>query len=117
MAEDELLERERTMQRDVLLVATAGASLLNGQSFSPWLDSALILLRPFVAQLITSPLLLLYLTSIFVSLMTLLVAGIPAALYERIRGHKESTPVSIGIWLVATLLLTVPTVRNWLDQP
>ena len=113
---DDLLERERTMQRDVLLVATAAASLLNGQSFSPWFDSVLILLRPFIAQLISSPLVLLYLTSIFISLMTLLLAGIPAALYERLRGHRESSPLSIGIWLVTTLLLTVPTIRNWLDQ-
>jgi ABC-type transport system involved in multi-copper enzyme maturation permease subunit len=113
---DDLLERERTMQRDVLLVATAAVSLVNGQSFSPLFDPVLILIRPFVAQLITSPLLLLYLTSLFISLMTLCIAGIPAAIWERVRGHKESTPVSIGIWLVATILLTIPAIRSWLDQ-
>lgn len=113
---DDLLEREKTMQRDVLLVATAAASLLNGQSFSPLFDPVLILLRPFIAQLITSPLLLFYLTSIFISLVTLMIAGIPAAIYERVRGHKESSPISLGIWLAATLLLTVPTMRNWFEQ-
>lgn len=112
---DDLLERERTMQRDVLLVATAGASLLNGQTFSPLFDPVLILLRPFVASVITSPLLLFYLTSLFLSLVTLMLAGIPAAIYERLRGTRESTPVSIGIWLVATLLLTLPTIRNWFE--
>ena len=40
--------------------------------------------------------------------MTLLIAGIPAAVYERIRGLKASTPVSLGIWLVATVLLSLP---------
>ena len=44
--------------------------------------------------------------------MTLLIAGIPAALYERILRLRTSTPVSMGIWLVATVLLSIPTIRN-----
>ena len=46
--------------------------------------------------------------------MTLLIAGIPAALYERIRGLKTSTPVSLGIWLVAAVLLSLPTIMRLL---
>lgn len=105
---DDVQERIATMQRDVMLVATAGASLVNGMHFSPVFDSVFFLLRPFVAPLLSSPLVLFYLTSIFISLMTLLLAGVPAAVYERVRGHKDSTPVSIGIWLVGTILLAVP---------
>ena len=41
--------------------------------------------------------------------MTLLIAGIPAALFERFTGAKESTSVSLGIWLGATLLLSLPS--------
>jgi hypothetical protein len=37
--------------------------------------------------------------------MTFLIGGVPAAIYERIRGLPQSTPVSLGIWLVATALL------------
>ena len=51
-----------------------------------------------------------YLTSVAISLMTLLVAGIPAALYERVRGLPQSTPGSLTIWLLATLLLTLPAI-------
>jgi hypothetical protein len=47
--------------------------------------------------------------------MTLLIAGIPAAVYERIRGLKTSTPVSLGMWLAATILLTLPTIMNALS--
>lgn len=107
---DDQQHREETMQRDVLLVTAAGASLLNGMHFSPLFDPVLFLLRPFVASIVVSPIVLFYLTSIFISVMTLLLAGIPAAIYERIRGLTESTPVSVGIWLVATLLLAVPGV-------
>ena len=102
--------REELLRQDVLLVATAAASLINGMQFSPYFDPAFILLKPFIAgTLFSTPLVLFYITSIFVSLMTLLIAGIPAALYERFRGIGESSAISLGIWLVCTLLLAAPS--------
>lgn len=108
----ELERREGMMQRDVLLVATVGASLLNGMHFSPVFDPAAILLKPFVAAMISSPLLLYYLTSMFISIVTLLIAGIPAALYERANGFKDSPPMSLGIWLAGVLALVA--LPHWL---
>jgi uncharacterized membrane protein len=101
-------ERQDTMQRDVLLVATVGTSLLNGMHFSPLFDPILFLLKPFVAAIVTSPLVLLYLTSMLISLVTLMIGGIPAALYERVRGHAQSTPLSLGIWLITTAIVSLP---------
>jgi hypothetical protein len=101
-------EREQVLKRDVLLVATAGLSLVNGMHFSPWFDPVAILLKPFVAgTFLASPLVFLYLTSIFISAMTLLLAGVPAALYERFKGERESTPMSLFIWFAGTLLLSI----------
>ena len=51
-------------------------------------------------------------TPFAIAVMTLMLAGIPAAIYERIRGLQTSTSVSLGIWLAATLLLTLPTIMN-----
>jgi hypothetical protein len=103
-------EREQMLKRDVFLVASAGLSLLNGMHFSPYFDPVAILLKPFVAgTFLATPLVFLYLVSIFISLMTLLIAGVPAALYERFAGNKESTSVSLGIWLIATCLLSLPS--------
>ena len=108
---DEMHQRQQTMQRDVLLVATAAISLVNGQGFSPIFDPVFFLLRPFIAgTFLSTPLVFFYLTSILISLMTLLIGGIPAALYERIRGFQESTPISIGIWFIATALLSIPAI-------
>lgn len=102
--------REELLRQDVLLIATAAASLLNGMQFSPYFDPVFILLKPFIAgTLLSTPLVLFYLTSIFISLMTLLIAGIPAALYERFNGLRESTAISLGIWLACTILLAVPS--------
>ena len=44
--------------------------------------------------------------------MTLAIAGIPAAVYERIRGLKSSTAVSLAIWLVAAVLLALPAIMR-----
>ena len=102
--------REQLMQRDVLLVTIAGASLLNGMHFSPYFDPVAILLRPFIAgTILATPIVALYLSSIFVSLMSLLIAGVPAALYERAKGLKDSTTISLGIWLGCLILITLPT--------
>ncbi len=103
----DMQQREETMKRDVTLVATAGLSLVNGMHFSPWFDPVAILLKPFIAgTFLGTPLVFLYLTSIFISVMTLLIAGVPAALYEWFRGLKESNPTSLYIWLGCTALLS-----------
>jgi hypothetical protein len=110
---DDLKARQDVMQRDVLLVATAGVSLANGMHFSPLFDPVFFLLRPFVAPILASPLVLFYLTSLLISMMTLALAGIPAALYERFRGQAESTPVSIGIWFVAAVIAGMPGILGF----
>jgi hypothetical protein len=49
-----------------------------------------------------------------VSTATIIIAGIPAALYERFAGVKDdSTPVSLWIWLAGTALLTLPAIGNF----
>jgi hypothetical protein len=59
------------------------------------------------------------LTLLFASLMastgTLIVGGLPAAIYERIKGIKDdSTEASLWIWLAGTALLTLPAAGNFL---
>jgi hypothetical protein len=60
------------------------------------------------------PLTLLF-SSLMVSTATIIVGGIPAAIYERMVGAKEdSTSVSIWIWLAGTALLALPAMGNFL---
>lgn len=115
----------------VPLVGAAAIALYNGSlhalvfesvSYSPIFDSVSYYVSTFArgsyfdtfvgGVLAAGPQLYVNLTSVFIAAMTLLIAGIPAALYERIRGLKASTPVSLGIWLVATVLLTLPTIMK-----
>ena len=97
------------MPRDMLLVGTVGLSLLNGMHFSPWFEPVHVLLRPILASFyLTSPLILLYLTSIFLGLVTLMLSGIPAALFEKATGRRSSDTASMGVWFLATALLSLP---------
>ena len=71
-------------------------------------------------QLLAGPLLFgsLSLTLMFASLMvstaTIILGGIPAAIYERITGASESSDASLWIWLAGTALLALPAAGNFL---
>jgi len=98
------------LQRDLMLVATGALAILNGASFAPLFDSVGYVLFLFTrGSRFIAPDMLYYLTSLLISVLTLMLGGIPAAIYERVRGLPRSTPVSVGLWLLATALLTLPT--------
>jgi hypothetical protein len=71
-------------------------------------------------QVLAGPLLFgsLSLTLMFASLMvstaTVILGGIPAAIYERVTGVAESNNISLWIWLAGTALLTLPAAGNFL---
>jgi hypothetical protein len=96
----------RLLGRFALLTATAGLAILNGLPLTAFFDSVSYILYLFTrgSSLIGRDAVF-HATSIFIAVMTLLIGGIPAAVYERLRGLPESTPVSMGIWLLATALL------------
>ena len=85
------------LRRDLPLAATVAVAIVNGLDFSPVFDSVFFYSTTFARE---SPLfdgdLFYYLTSVAITLMTLLLAGIPAAIYERIRGLQQSTPGLAG---------------------
>jgi hypothetical protein len=94
------------MQTDVLLVATAGLSLLQGMPWSPALYPVVVLLQTLLAgTFLGSPLVITYLGSMLASALTLVLAGIPAAIYERVNRTGRTTPMSLGIWLLCTIAL------------
>lgn len=55
-------------------------------------------------------------SSLMVSTATIILAGIPAALYERFIGAKDDSPVaSLWIWLAGTAILTLPAIGNFIN--
>lgn len=84
--------------------------------FSPWL----VAMFPFVfvlmpAFFLTSINVLLFISSILFATMTLILGGIPAALYERWSGAKESNEISMWLWLAGVGLLTLPAAANFIQ--
>jgi hypothetical protein len=107
-------DRDRLVRQDGLLVGIAGFSLLAGMHFSPYFDPAFILVKFLLAPafFLSSPILLFYFTSLFVSVACLIIAGVPAAVFERVTGRRNSDARSLGIWLAGVIILALPAVTG-----
>lgn len=102
--------------RAAMLALIGIAAMPNGLFFSPWFDSVLFMVpRAASALLVTGEAATFYLTGAFLWLLTLVLAGIPAALYERLRGLRQPTFGAQLIWLVAALALCIPSFQSLLE--
>lgn len=98
--------------RNRLIFLTVGAAILNG-IFSPLL-LFIFLLRwtwypyflPQFQEIATM------VSALILSTLTLMFAGVPAALYERAKSGGQTNDVSALIWLLGAVLLTLPAVPN-----
>jgi hypothetical protein len=98
-----------------LLAIIVAIAVFNGQKFSPAYDVVFFSLRPFVAgTFLAAPPTFFHLITLFIVAMTLALGGVPAALYERLRGHRRSTVVSMLIWLLTTAALSYPAAKAFL---
>ena len=96
------------------LVFVLGVAMLNGL-FSPALRIVVLFAPVWYPALLPQVASLLFLlSSLLVATFTLMIAGVPAALYERLSGTEDSDAVSMGIWLLGVLILTAPAVANML---
>jgi hypothetical protein len=105
------------MDRTFYYIGIAFFGMINGIFNQVWLLFALIhvqILSP--ALLFGSVPLTLMFSSLMVSTATIILGGIPAAIYERVVGAKEdSTEASLWIWLAGTGLLTLPAMGNFIQ--
>ena len=103
------------MDRKFYYIGIAFFGMVNGLFNQTWLLFALIhaqILSP--ALLFGSVGLTLMFASLMVSTATIIVGGIPAAIYEHVIGAKtHSTEASLWIWLAATGILTLPAMGNF----
>lgn len=104
------------MERNFYFVGIAFFGMINGLFNQVALLFALLHVQVLApALLFGSVSLTLMFSSLVVSTATIILGGIPAAIYERYVGAKDdSTTVSLWIWLAATGLLTLPAIGNFL---
>lgn len=102
--------RRVSPMRALMLALIAVAAMPNGLYFSPLFDSFLYYVpRAASVLFLRGPEVTFYLTGIVLWLFTLVLSGIPAAVFERIRGARESTFASLVIWLLTALVLSIPS--------
>ena len=105
------------MDRTFYFIGIAFFGMINGLFNQLWLLFALIYTQQMAGPLFfgSVPLTLMF-ASLMVSTATIILGGIPAAIYERIKGIEgDSTEVSLWIWLAGTAVLTLPAVGNFLQ--
>jgi hypothetical protein len=104
------------MNRNMYFVGIAFLGMVNGLFNQTAVLFALLhvqILAP--ALLFGSVGLTLMFSSLMVSTATVIIGGIPAAIYERATGAgDDSTGVSLWIWLAGTGILTIPAIGNFL---
>jgi hypothetical protein len=103
------------MERHWYYIGIAFFAMINGIFNQLWLLFALIHVQILSPALLfgSVPLTLLF-ASLMVSTATIILAGIPAAIYERVVGAKDdSTEASLWIWLAGTAILTLPAMGNF----
>jgi hypothetical protein len=89
--------------------------MVNG-IFNPLMPLAYVFSKTLMyVPLFGSETLIFYFASLMLSTAAIILAGIPAAIYEWIIGAKEdSTAASLWVWLAGTALLTLPAMGNFL---
>jgi hypothetical protein len=103
------------MSRNFYYIGIAFFGMINGIFNQLWLIFALVYVQTFAAPLLFGSVsLTLMFASLMVSTATVILGGIPAAIYERVTGASDSTDASLWIWLTGTALLTLPAAGNFL---
>ncbi|HZB38897.1 MAG TPA: hypothetical protein VE443_12985 [Beijerinckiaceae bacterium] len=102
------------MDRTLYFVGIAFFGMVNGLFNSTLLLFALIHMQILAPALLfgSVPLTLMF-ASLMVSTVTIILGGIPAALYERVTGAQDSADASLWMWLAATAVLTLPAIGNF----
>ena len=104
------------MERNAYYIGIAFFGMINGL-FNPALAFAYVVSKILMyAPLFGSEALITYFASLMLSTATVILGGIPAAIYEHVRGVSgDSNDVSLWIWLAGTAILTLPAAGNFLE--
>jgi hypothetical protein len=104
------------MERNSYYIGIAFFGMINGM-FNPLLVIAYIWSKVLFAYVLfeVEPLIFVF-AALMLSTGTVILGGIPAAIYEHFVGAKDdSTAASLWIWLAGTGILTIPAIGSFLQ--
>ena len=104
------------MDRNLYYIGIAFFGMVNG-IFNPLMPLAYVLTKVLMfVPLFGSESLFFYFAALMLSTATIILGGIPAAIYERfIDAKDDSTDASLWIWLAGTAILALPAMGNFLN--
>lgn len=106
------------MNRNFFYIGIAFFGMISGL---PFFHPLYILTLGYSSRLMSIPFfgsesIIAYFASLMLSTAIVILAGVPAAIYERVAGAKgDSTEASMWIWFVGTALLALPAAGNFLQ--
>lgn len=107
----EMDQRENLLKQDGYLIGIASLSLLNGMHFSPYFSFVAIPFGPILREYgITSPVITFYLASVILSVGSVIIAGVPVAIFERLTGRQTSDSTSMALWMGLLFLIAIPSI-------
>jgi hypothetical protein len=100
------------MDRQGLFIVVVAVAVING-ILSPFVAIAFALAPVWMPELVPpSAAIVAYLSTLIVATATLIVSGVPAALYERVVGIRADDTIPIYIWLATAILLSAPALNT-----
>jgi hypothetical protein len=104
------------MDRNLYYIGIAFFGMVNG-IFNPLMAFAYVFSKVLMnVPLFGSESLFFYFAALMLSTATIILGGIPAAIYERfIDAKDDSTDASLWIWLAGTAILALPAMGNFLN--
>ncbi|MCC6195017.1 MAG: hypothetical protein IT518_11165 [Burkholderiales bacterium] len=101
------------LDRQTLMLLTLGVCIVNG-IFSPFLTIAIPVTAVLMPELFPRTIeWVLFWSSILLASATLLLSGVPAALYERLIERSPDAPTSMWIWLAGAAALGLPAIARF----
>ena len=102
------------LERQTVVFLLIGLCIVNG-IFSPYLKIAIPITAVLMPELFPRTLeWVLFWSSVMLATGTLLVSGVPAALFERLVARDAAAEASTWIWLAGAGLLSLPAVLKFL---
>ncbi len=105
------------MNREYLIFGIGAFGIVSGM-----LSPIMIAIAKPLAEILAASLLVLglkglvvFFATLFAALLTVMLGGVPAALFERITGRTESDAISLYIWLACTAILALPGIIHAID--
>lgn len=96
------------MNPHTIFVGILGVTLVNG-FVSPLLPLVFIMAPVWLPEFAPhNQISVLYGSSLIVSVSTLILAGVPAGVFERLTGRQDTDQMSMLVWLGTAVLLTLP---------